>query len=123
MADQTGDANKLLEALTTSANRLHQLRTQVEQAEKEHASLLTKFLDAAQGNPAQLQFAVVQQGKTIAGGPLSKETIGIFRAIGGSASRIPPGEGAGCPDKAGCANVGQPGNTCFYICKTIQFAG
>jgi hypothetical protein len=123
MPEKTGDAHQQFEALTNSANHLNQLRTQLAQAQKHHASLLNEVLDAVASNPSQLAFGIVSQGKTIAEGPLNKPTLEMLRAVGGAIGRIAPGEGAGCPDRTGCANIGQLGNTCFYLCKTTHFGG
>ena len=123
MTDKPGDAQQQFEALVNSANHLNQLRAQLAQAQERHVALLNEVLDAAEANPSQLTYGIVHQKKAIAGGPLSKPTIEMLRAIGGSRTSIPPGGGAGCPDKVGCANIGQLGDRCFYLCKTVTFNG
>lgn len=122
MTDQPGAAQAQLEALTKSAHHLSQLKMQLDQAQKQHALLLNQALDAAERDPSHAAFGIVRNNKTVAEGPLSKPMIEMLRAIAGG-GLIPPGEGAGCPDKVGCANIGQLGNTCFYLCKTVQFGG
>ncbi|SRR5216684_1839162 len=121
MTDKPGGAHQQFEALTNSANHLNQLRTQLAQAQERHASLLNEVLDAVEGDPSQLSFGIVSQKKKVAEGPLNKQTLEMLRAVGGAIAHIPPGEGAGCPDRVGCANIGQLGYTCFYLCKTVKF--
>ncbi len=121
MTDKPGGANQQFEALANSAKHLNQLRNQLEQAQKQHASLLNEILDAVEANPSQLAFGIVHQKKVVAEGPLNKPTLEMLRAVGSALGGIPPGEGAGCPDRVGCANIGQLGNTCFYLCKTVKF--
>jgi len=123
MTDKPGGATQQFEALTKSANHLRQLRAQLEQAQQQHVSLLNEVLDAVAGNPSQLAFGIVSEKKIVAEGPLNKQTLEMLRAVGSAVGRISPGEGAGCPDRTGCANIGQLGNTCFYLCKTVQFGG
>ena len=120
MTDKPGGAQQQFEALTNSANHLRQLRTQLEQAQQQHTLLLNEILDAVTENPSQLAFGIVYQKKTIAEGPLNKQTLEMLRAVAAAMGHIPPGEGAGCPDRVGCANIGQLGNRCFYLCKTVK---
>jgi hypothetical protein len=109
-----------LEALTKSANNLRQLRIQLEQAQQQHVFLLNEILDVVAENPSQLAFGIVHQKKTIAEGPLNKQTLEMLRALAAAMGHIPPGEGVGCLDRVGCANIGQLGNRCFYLCKTVK---
>jgi len=119
MTRKLGDAKKQLEALKKSSSRLNHLRIQVEQAQKQHADLLQGVLQAAERNPSQWEFKIIQQKRMIAEGPLNKQAQEILGVLGGLMARIPPGEGAGCPEKLGCANIGQLGDTCFYLCLKV----
>jgi hypothetical protein len=106
----THDAGAKFEALNSAAIHLRHAREQ-------HARLLQEFLAAAAANPAEWQIRIAEEEQTLFEGPLDKQAHGILAAL----ARIPPGEGAGCPDRVGCTNTGQFGNKCFYICKTVKF--
>jgi hypothetical protein len=120
MKDQRAGAPPQFEALTNSAHHLNQLKIQLKEAQKKHASLFNEVLDAAEGDPPQLSFGIIHQGKMVAGGPLNMQLIGMLRALNSAMGHIPPGEGAGCPDKVGCANIGQLGDHCYYLCLTVK---
>ena len=121
MAAKLTDAEKQLERFRTSASQLNRLKNQVEEAQKRTTSLLNKFLDAVKSNPSQWEFKISQKNKTVAEGLLNKQAHDILRAVVGLTGNIPPGEGAGCPDRTGCVVIGQFGNKCFYLCKTTKF--
>ena len=121
MTDNSSGAKAPFEALTNSARHLSQLRIQVEQAQEQHTRLLREFLGAIECDSSQWEFEIIQQGKTIAKGPLNKQAQAILEALGASAARPGPGEGAGCPEKTGCTNIGQFGNKCFYLCHATHF--
>ena len=113
MTDKLDGAEKHFEALTKAAD-------DVEKSRKRHAHLLTAFLEAVEKNPSGWQFEIVQHGRTVAEGPLNKQVQAIFGALGHSLQGIRPGEGAGCPEKVGCTNIGQLGDICFYLCKKAE---
>jgi len=121
MTDKLGDAQKQLEALKNSSSHLNRLRVQVEQAQGQHVRLLQEFLEAAERNPSQWEFKIVQKKRTIAEGAFNKQAQGILGALGGLMGRIPPGEGAGCPERVGCANIGQFGDTCSTYAIRLRF--
>ena len=119
MRDKTDDAKKEFEALKKSSGKLNDLRIQIEQAQEQHAHLLQDFLQAAERNPSHWEFKIIQQKRTIAEIPLNKQAQKIFAVVGGLLARIRPGEGAGCPEKTGCTNIGQLGDLCFYLCHSV----
>jgi hypothetical protein len=111
MKDKLGEATKQLDALKNSSSQLNHLRIQVEQAQEQHAHLLQEFLEVAERNPSSWEFKIIQHKKTIAVGPFNKQAQEILGALGGLMARIPLGGGAGCPERAGCTNIGQLGTT------------
>ena len=112
---------KQFEALKNSSNHLNNLKIQLKQAQERHANLLRQVLATAGKNPSQWEFKIIEQKETIAKGPLNKQSQAILAAVAGSVALIPPGEGAGCPERVGCANIGQLGDKCFYLCQTVTF--
>lgn len=120
MTDKPASLQNTFEALVNSTPHLRQLSSQTEHAQQQHASLLNQVLDAVAGDPSQLSFGIVSQKKTIAQGALNQQTLELLRVIASAIGRIPPGEGAGCPDRAGCVSIGQFGEKCFYLCKTVK---
>lgn len=118
MQDRADDATRQLEALNNSSRHVQELKSQCEEAQERHTRQLGQFLDAVDRNPSQWSLRVVQDGKTASESPWTPPIHDVLLAAslsrGGS-----PGGGAGCPDRVGCANVGQFGNKCFYVCKTV----
>jgi hypothetical protein len=92
----SGSDRTMLDELRSSDARVRELRAQLEKEEARHASLLSRLLEYVNANPTGWRIETASRGA------------------------IPPGEGAGCPEKAGCANIGSLGNICFYVCKTVQ---
>ena len=90
-----------------------QLQKQNEQARKQRAQALKKLFEVVESDPSRFTFEIIQQKKTIAEGHMNKEMLSVFKVLGGN------GDGAGCPEKLGCASIGQLGSVCFYLCRKI----
>lgn len=120
MTAKLSDAERQFEALRNSVSQLNHLRIQVEQTQKQNVNLLKEFLAGVEGNPSQWEFKIIQKQRTIIEGPLNKQANEILRAMVDSMARIRPGEGPGCPERTGCAIIGQFGDTCFYLCQTVH---
>jgi hypothetical protein len=119
MRDKLDDAKKEFEALKKSSGQLNDLRIQIEQAQEQHARLIQQFLQSAERNPSHWEFKIIQGKRTVAEIPFNKQAQEIFAAVNSSFARIRPGEGAGCPDRTSCTNIGQFGDLCFYLCHTV----
>lgn len=125
MPQDRPDANERFGALLASASRLRQLGHELDQAREGHAQVLASFLAAAKGDSTSWMFEITEGGQVTAEGPLGPEAWQIFHSLVSALSRVGPGQlgpggGAGCPDKTGCANTGQLGNKCYYICSTVS---
>ncbi len=119
MEAKLNDAQKQFEALQKSVSGLNNLRSQVEQVQKQHTNLVKEFLESVgRAEPSQWDFKIVEQNKIVSEGPLNKHTLEIFTAILSGAA-IAGGGGVVCIDHAGCAVVGQYGTKCIYLCKTV----
>ena len=119
MRDKLGDAKTEFDAIKKSSGQLNGLRIQIEQVQEQHVRLLQEFLQTAERNPSQWEFKIIRGKRTIAAIPFNKQAQETFAAVNGSFGRIPRGAGAGCPDKAGCANIWRLGDLCFYLCHTV----
>jgi hypothetical protein len=75
------------------------------------------FLSRVGKDPRPWKYVIVEKGRRPVEGPVTTEVLNFLGPIG--AASIPPGEGAGCPEKVGCTNIGQLGNHCFYICRAV----
>jgi hypothetical protein len=116
--NRSDDTTRQMETLSNSSRHLQELRAQSEEAQEKHARLLEEFLNAVDRNPSQWSLRILQDGKPIGESPWTPPIHELLLAA--ASSRGPsPGGGAGCPDRVGCANTGQLGNKCFYICKTV----
>ena len=91
-------------------------------SEGQHSKLLLDFLSSVENDSKGWHFHIKENGKTLAEGDLTKEARAMVGAFASSLSQS-PGGGAGCPEKEGCANIGQLGTKCFYLCKTLSFNG
>jgi hypothetical protein len=122
MPDKPADAEKQFKALKNSFSHLNRLRIQVEEAQEQHTRLLQEFLEAAQRNPSDWEFKIIQKKRTIAEGLLNEQAKEIFGALGdliAGATPHPPPPETPCLPRAGCVNTGRLGDRCFYLCHKV----
>src|SRR5581483_3067543 len=109
-------------ALNASLKELRGLGARAKTAEAKRIKSHQALLSTAERDPGKWHIRIVQAGKEIVSAPAELQGIKILRALSSSTgSRIRPGEGAGCPEKTGCTNIGQFGDTCLYLCKRKAF--
>jgi hypothetical protein len=87
---------------------------------EQHTALVHKLLDTIDKEPAHWQFVLKENERTVAEGPLTGPVVALLRASLGAWGVA---GGAGCPEKLGCANIGQRGQVCLYLCHTVAYHG